>query len=229
MSQIFDHTIFVKKSSKINFLFLFQFIFLTAIDAQNNLSKWQVQINIGVGRTFHYNPPIILLSCSGCSPFRQKAKNGQNYHLNFYRKITKKHEFSFGFGLSKIKFWESGYLSISQFQKIPYTTNITLSFANFNLGHRWHFIQILKSSFFIENSIFIDHYFQDSYSYIFRRFALSWKFKLGFRYKLTPRISIVLSNYYKTAISAYNRAIFHILEEYYPFDDGGELGVAWRF
>ena len=114
-------------------------------------------------------------------------------------------------------------------QEFPYTAEISESFANFNLSHRWHFFQVLKSSFFIENGIFLDHYYPDSSSFVFKKLAFSWKFKLGFRYQLTPSVSIILSNYYKTAISAYNKKERHQFGKYHPFDDGGELGVAWWF
>jgi len=213
----------MKKKNLFLFIILKLAIISTVSGQEISKSNTSWQLNLGMGRTLHYNAPITVVSMSieGSYTKEQDARLGKNIDLIIHKKINSLNGIIFGLGYSEYRFFDKGLASTGGSGFSNYEEIVVNNYINIHLGHRLIFEKQIKGLIYIENNIITE--FPILYYDQMNKFNFAYKVKTGWMYNMSDNYALNINGYFKTAIAKYG--IGALGEKYYPYGYGIEFGI----
>jgi len=207
------------------FVFLITILFLNSellFSQKNTSSKYNLQLNLGVSNTLHYNRPVNLnFRCfEGCFPEEQKSRITPNVDFNIYRNLNQNNSLKIGFGVSSYRYWERGQAGDGGGGFSPYEFINEWSFYGLSLGYRYIFHSEKKVNLFIENDFVYEIPINESRN-ITNGFAIQPK--IGAIIKMNANWSFIAHGFYKSSLTKYSDKGWG--KEYRPYAIGIQLGL----
>lgn len=197
-------------------------ICLGAISALAQLqsdSPYRIQFDIGIGRTFHYNPPAIFDHCiEGCIK-DQEARSGIGLEMSVYRQISERSEIKVGVGYNQYNFFER----ITEFIVLtPYERLHKYHFVTFSVGHRLLLSRSGRIRPYLENSFVLDILTRKDPN--IRRVNYAYKLDAGVLIDVNNETYLNINAFFKTATDKYND--LSSVGKYSPYSYGIEFGLG---
>lgn len=186
-----------------------------------NISKYSLQLNLGLSSTLHYNQPVNVNQCiEGCFPEEQNSRMTSNINFSLYRGFNKKNSLKIGLGSFSYRYFEKGMASTGGRDFLPYESTRRKSFYGLHIGLRHIFTPLKKFELFLEND-FIYEISVVNYGLIKNGFAIQPK--IGAIINISDNWSVIVEGFYKSGITKYNKENFG--KDYIPYAYGLQLGA----
>jgi hypothetical protein len=207
------------------FVFLLTILFVNSellFSQKTKSAKYNLQLNLGVSNTLHYNRPVNLnFGCfEGCFPEEQNSRITPNVDFNIYRILNQNNSLKIGFGVSSYRYWERGQEGDGGGGLAPYESIKRWSFYGLSIGYRYIFYSEKKVNLFIENDFVYEIPIDDN-RYITNGFAIQPK--IGAIIKFNSNWSFIAHGFYKTSLTEYSETGWG--KEYKPYAYGVQLGI----
>lgn len=187
--------------------------------------KYIIQFDYGISRTFHYIQPIQLRMCiDGCYAEDQKARMASNFDLSIYQNFDRKNSVKIGIGLSEYRFWENEMIGPGNGSFAPRDIIRELKYFAFSTGYKHIFGTTQLINPFFELDLLFE--IPRAESYLHNKSGVAIKPQIGAHVRISDKLNIVFSGFYKSGIVRYSEIIFD--KVYLPFGYGIEVGVNMK-
>lgn len=188
-----------------------------------NIKENNIQFDIGISNTLHHTVPVNLRLCiEGCLVEAQEERMALNVGVNFYRKMDSHNSFKIGVGIAEYNFFEKG-LSAAGFGvlELAYERTHKSKYFILPVGIK-HNIGIGNNSIFYIETEFILELARDK-AFFVKQYGIATKFQVGTNLKLSDKLNMNVSAFFKTGIMDYSRGKFE--NSYIPYGYGLQLGI----
>ncbi|MCU0436567.1 MAG: hypothetical protein MUC49_01550 [Raineya sp.] len=189
--------------------------------------KSAISINFGVHQTNSYKKLVYYYTCTeGCYPTQQKSATSFDFNILYTRKTKNpKLNVIFGIGLNQkgldgLGMWDNGAGDYS-----PEKYNFRNTYIGLYGGVGYSLLNSQKTNISLGQLLSPEIVTQNYENY--KKIALATRTNLTITYKLINNLSLVLTPYFQTAITKYNKTRLLVSSDYIPFGYGINFGVSF--